>query len=93
MLLEDPIGSKSHGIDADEALGVHGVVLQALAAVLDVHGSQVGAVQSPGGLAASHDHVPLVEGQLDSLHIKIAFNVPSFIGNKKQKYLLFNIYT
>ena len=48
VLLEDSIGSKSNGIDADEALRIQGVVFQALASVLNVHGGQVGAVEGAG---------------------------------------------
>ena len=74
VLLEDSIGSKSNGIDADEALRIQGVVFQALAAVFDVHGGQVGTVEGAGRLTPSDDDVALVQSQLHRLTTELAKN-------------------
>ena len=46
MGADQVVGSESHSVDADEALGIHGVIFQSSTSVLDVHGCKVRAVHT-----------------------------------------------
>ena len=46
MGADQVVGSESHSVDADEALGIQGVIFQSSTSVLDVHGCKVRAVHT-----------------------------------------------
>ena len=58
---EGGIGLETGGIDANESLGIGGVVIERLTAVLNVHGGQIGMVQAGLGITSADDAVALVQ--------------------------------
>ena len=65
MSSEDAVCSQPHCIDANKSLCIDGIILQTLAAIVDIHRCQVRAVESTWRLSSQDDGIALVELQLD----------------------------